>query len=91
MSCVQKEVAEFSCICERHIGTQSGGMDQVGFAKTFFSSVVICCFCHFLTCLWYVGVIWFVFLVSYLLLIRFTSLSLCCNSKSAIEHQQKLD
>ena len=41
-SCVQKEVAEFSCICERHIGTQSGGMDQVGFAKTFFSSVVIC-------------------------------------------------
>jgi len=25
---VQQEVAEFSCACERHIGTQSGGMDQ---------------------------------------------------------------
>ena len=26
---LQKEVAEFTCTCERHIGTQSGGMDQV--------------------------------------------------------------
>jgi N-acetylgalactosamine kinase len=25
---MQQEVAEFSCACERHIGTQSGGMDQ---------------------------------------------------------------
>ena len=25
---MQKEVAEFSTTCERHIGTQSGGMDQ---------------------------------------------------------------
>lgn len=25
----QKEVAEFACSCERHVGTQSGGMDQV--------------------------------------------------------------
>ncbi|KAL3682927.1 hypothetical protein R1sor_000949 [Riccia sorocarpa] len=24
----KREVAEFTCICERHIGTQSGGMDQ---------------------------------------------------------------
>lgn len=24
----KKEVAEFTCTCERHIGTQSGGMDQ---------------------------------------------------------------
>ena len=26
---LQKEVAEFTCTCEHHIGTQSGGMDQV--------------------------------------------------------------
>jgi N-acetylgalactosamine kinase len=24
----QRDVSEFSCTCERHIGTQSGGMDQ---------------------------------------------------------------
>jgi N-acetylgalactosamine kinase len=24
----KKEVAQFTCECERHIGTQSGGMDQ---------------------------------------------------------------
>jgi hypothetical protein len=27
----QQDVSEFSCTCERHIGTQSGGMDQVSF------------------------------------------------------------
>jgi N-acetylgalactosamine kinase len=27
-SSTKQEVAEFSCTCERHIGTQSGGMDQ---------------------------------------------------------------
>jgi mevalonate kinase len=27
----KQDVSEFSCTCERHIGTQSGGMDQVSF------------------------------------------------------------
>ena len=38
----------------------------------------------------YVGVIWFVFLVLYLLLIRFTS-ELCVISNSIMKHQQKPD
>ena len=33
VSWMQKEVAEFTCTCERHIGTQSGGMDQVIMGK----------------------------------------------------------
>lgn len=27
--CSQKDVAQVTCECERHVGTQSGGMDQV--------------------------------------------------------------
>ncbi|BBN16733.1 N-acetylgalactosamine kinase [Marchantia polymorpha subsp. ruderalis] len=28
LSFTKQEVAEFACVCERHIGTQAGGMDQ---------------------------------------------------------------
>ena len=30
LSFTKLEVADFTCKCERHCGTQSGGMDQVG-------------------------------------------------------------
>ncbi|KAI5073264.1 hypothetical protein GOP47_0011277 [Adiantum capillus-veneris] len=38
----KKEVAEFACACERHIGTQSGGMDQAIslMAKLGFANVI---------------------------------------------------
>lgn len=35
----QKEIAQLTCDCERHIGTQSGGMDQV----LLLVSQFICC------------------------------------------------
>ncbi|KAL2900701.1 Galactokinase, partial [Bienertia sinuspersici] len=28
-----KEIVQLTCECEHHIGTQSGGMDQIGFAE----------------------------------------------------------
>ena len=37
----------------------------------------------------YVGVIWYVFLVHRLLLIKFTSSNMCCINKSMMKHQQK--
>jgi len=38
---MQKEIAQVTCECERHIGTQSGGMDQVKCHTDYFS-VLVC-------------------------------------------------
>ncbi|ONK67046.1 uncharacterized protein A4U43_C06F15090 [Asparagus officinalis] len=33
----KKEIAQLTCECERHIGTQSGGMDQVKYCMAYYS------------------------------------------------------